>query len=151
MSLYSETVIPPDGIVSLDDKQSPVCDLNQTSFKKDYCYTRGIIDTSKFKEHLLSLPPSIWDDKHLEGNVNFIRPAHDKWGIKKIIFTFCDDFLQKVFDLPWSTQASWREYLLPIYNKVGINEQQVVRSLLASMPPGVTIPVHHDTGSTKCQ
>ena len=147
-SPYTETVIPPEGIVSLDNKQTPICDRNHSTCDQDYCYTRGIIDTSNFKQHLLSLPSSIWDDKYQEGqgNVNLIRPAHDKWGIKKIIFTFCDDFLQKVFDLPWSKHEQWREHLLPIYNKVGISEQQVVRSLLASMPPGISIPVHHDTG-----
>lgn len=38
--------------------------------------------------------------------------------------------------------------LAPIYESVGITcpEKQVVRSLLASMPPSMSIPVHHDTG-----
>lgn len=38
--------------------------------------------------------------------------------------------------------------LTPIYAAVGITcpEKQVVRSLLASMPPSMDIPVHHDTG-----
>ena len=100
-----------------------------------------------------------------------MRPAHDRWGIKKIVFTFCDDFMLKgkysqstfsarlfsrvinyffecylVLDLPWSQLPEWKELLDPIYDAIGINESMVVRSLLASMGPGVNIPVHHDTG-----
>ena len=74
------------------------------------------------------------------------RPAHDAWGIKKIVFNFCDDFLLKVLDLPWGKDEEWRALLLPIYEAIGITESRVVRSLLASMPPGLNIPVHHDTG-----
>ena len=35
---------------------------------------------------------------------------------------------------------------MPIYQSIGVDERKVVRSLLAAMPPGVNIPVHHDTG-----
>ena len=31
----------------------------------------------------------------ISGNVKMTRPAHDAWGIKKITFNFCDDFLLK--------------------------------------------------------
>ena len=33
-----------------------------------------------------------------------------------------------------------------MYESIGVDEKKVVRSLLASMPPGMKIPVHHDTG-----
>lgn len=112
----------------------------------DFAFTRGMIDVSGWKSTLSSLPSNVWEDEEQEGNVKLTRPAHDAWGIKKIIFTFCDDFLQKVFDLPWSQQPMWRKLLLPVYEACGIKESQVVRSLLASMPPGISIPVHHDTG-----
>lgn len=59
------------------------------------------------------------------------RPAHDAWGIKKIIFTFCDDFLLKVVELPWSREERWRRHLLSIYEAIGVQESKVVRSLLA--------------------
>jgi hypothetical protein len=54
----------------------------------------------------------------------------------------------KVVDLPWSQLDEWKVLLAPIYAAVGITnpEKQVVRSLLASMPPSMSIPVHHDTG-----
>lgn len=55
-------------------------------------------------------------------------------------------FLLKVLDLPWSRTDEWRSLLLPVYEAIGVQESQVVRCLLASMPPGMTIPVHHDTG-----
>lgn len=42
---------------------------------------------------------------------------------------------------PSSTQA-----LQPVMDVLGIPEEKMVRCLLASMPPGCLIPVHHDTG-----
>ena len=64
----------------------------------------------------------------------------------QIVFTFCDDFMMKIFDLPWSHQPQWKELLSPIYQAIGVDEGRIVRSLLASMGPGISIPVHHDTG-----
>ena len=144
MSEFSS--IPPLGIVDLKDKQSPVCETSQP-YRTDYAFTRAVVDITGLKNKLLSLSPDMWEDeKHSEGNVKLHRPAHDAWGIKKIVFTFCDDFLLKVFDLPWSQAEEWRMHLLPIYQAIGVDESKVVRCLLASMPPGMSIPVHHDTG-----
>ena len=144
MSEFSS--IPPHGMVDLKDKQSPVCET-PLPFRADYAFTRAAVDTTGLKNKLLNLSPDMWEDeKHEEGNVKLHRPAHDAWGIKKIVFTFCDDFLMKVFDLPWSQAEEWRMHLLPIYQAIGVDESKVVRCLLASMPPGMSIPVHHDTG-----
>ena len=71
------------------------------------------------------------EDEHQEGNAKITRPAHDAWGIKKIIFTFCDDFLLKVVELPWSREERWRRHLLNIYETIGVQESKVVRALLA--------------------
>lgn len=136
---------PLEGIVRLDDKQSPICSRTEP-FDEHYAFLRGKVDNSAFKAKLLSLPPETWEDELQLGNVRITRPAHDAWGIKKIVFVFCDDFLLKVVDLPWSRSPEWRQYLLPIYEAIGIDESKIVRSLLASMPPGMSIPVHHDTG-----
>ena len=145
MSEFS-SFLPPPGIVDLNDKQSPVCET-PPPFRTDYAFTRAVVDTTGLKNKLLNLSPDMWEDeKHNEGNVKLHRPAHDAWGIKKIVFTFCDDFLLKVFDLPWSQAEEWRMHLLPIYQAIGVDESKVVRCLLASMPPGMSIPVHHDTG-----
>ena len=139
---------PPFGSASLRrDKLQPVCEQSAEQQALPHVYTLAQVDVSGFKSFLRGLPESHWDDDHAqEENVKMTRPAHDAWGIKKIIFTFCDDFLQKVFDLPYSQKEVWREFLLPIYSAAGVSEDKIVRSLLASMPPGVDIPVHHDTG-----
>lgn len=139
------SMIPPEGAVSMQLKQEPVCNT-PGPYLPHYAFTRARIDTSDFKSKLLSLPTEMWEDGDQEGNVMVRRPAHDKWGIKKIVFTFCDDFLLKVLDLPWSMDDSWAQYLDPIYAAIGVDKSKVVRSLLASMPPGMSIPVHHDTG-----
>lgn len=145
MSAFEEFVIPPAGIVSLDDKQVPVCERS-APYDEFYAYTRGTLDITAFKAKLQALPAEMWEDENQEGNVRMTRPAHDAWGIKKIVFNFCDDFLLKVLDFPWSQKAEWRDLLCSVYAAMGIEESKVVRSLLASIPPGVTIPVHHDTG-----
>ena len=137
--------VPPDGQVHLTDKQIPVCETLQP-YHENYAFTRANLDVSAFKEKLQKLPMEMWEDEKQQGNVKLHRPAHDAWGIKKIVFTFCDDFLLKVFDLPWSQEEEWRQHLLPIYSALGVSESRIVRCLLASMPPGMTIPVHHDTG-----
>eukprot|EP01038_Epipyxis_sp_PR26KG_P013627 gene13627-18286_t len=144
-------VVPPSGIVLLSQKQIPVCETNPddpiSPINSQYhAFTRAEIDILPFKNKLLSLSPTMWDDENQEGNVKLHRPAHDAWGIKKIVFTFCDDYLMKVLDLPWSQTQEWKELLQPIYDAIGVSEDRIVRCLLASMPPGVSIPVHHDTG-----
>jgi len=81
--------------------------------------------------------------------VSITRPSHDSWGIKKIIFLFCDDFCSRIYELPWwHSRPDFRTAIDPILQVLGIREpkRQLVRLLLASLPPGVTIPVHHDTG-----
>ena len=141
------TVIPPSGpIVPLSYKRVPVCEraLNEG---EALALTLAQVDVSAFKEKLIAGGSRIWDDDyHAKENIKLTRPAHDAWGIKKIVFTFCDDYLQKVLDLPFSQSAEWREHLVPIYKAIGVDEKRIVRSLLAMMPPGVKIPVHHDTG-----
>ena len=150
-SVWPGAVIPPSPLpgkreVPLAAKAVPVCEraLNDC---EALALTLAQVDVSAFKKKLLESGTGIWDDDyHNRENIKLTRPAHDAWGIKKIVFTFCDDFLQKVLDLPFSQSDEWREHLLPIYNAIGVSEKRIVRSLLALMPPGVKIPVHHDTG-----
>ena len=141
----AEIVIPPAGMVPLTSKQQPVHTKPQP-FDDYHAFTRAVVDIEEFRSFIKSLPARVWDDETQEGNVKLIRPAHDAWGVKKIIFSFCDDFLTKIFDLPWSQQEAWRRHLRNIYDAIGVDESKVVRCLLASMPPGMQIPVHHDTG-----
>lgn len=138
-------VTPPPGIIHLSDKAKPLCELS-TPLEREFCVTRGQIDVSAWRSRLDSLPEDFWKDENQTGNVKLIRPAHDAWGIEKIVFTFCDDFLQRVYDLPYSQHSEWKPLLSSVYQALQIDEKRVVRSLLARMPAGVKIPVHHDTG-----
>jgi len=92
---------------------------------------------------------NLWDDANAcQHNVYITRHSHDAWGIKKIALIFCDDFLQTIYELPWwHNFPKMRNSIQPILDVLQIPAHRVVRLLFASLPPGVTIPVHHDTGS----
>lgn len=77
-------------------------------------------------------------------NVAITRPSHDNWGIGKIVLIFCDDFLKNVYEMPW--YSTFSQALEPILETLQIGPDQMIRCLLANLPPGVTIPVHYDTG-----
>jgi hypothetical protein len=138
-------IVPPKGFITLFEKQFPLCDVNEP-YQGPLVVTKACIDVQDWQNKLSSLPDGFWDEDYQVGNVKLTRPAHDAWGIQKIIFTFCDDFLLKVYDLPYSRQQEWKNLLSSVYRTLNINENRVVRSLLARMPSGVSIPVHHDTG-----
>ncbi|KAL7541670.1 hypothetical protein ACHAWF_006993, partial [Thalassiosira exigua] len=95
---------------------------------------------------------NLWDERNAaKHNVKIVRPSHDAWGIKKIVLVFCDDFLRTIYTLPWYRETNdagrrMRAALKSILDVLNINEDRLVRCLLAGLPPGVTIPVHHDTG-----
>ncbi|KAL7426009.1 hypothetical protein ACHAXH_000406, partial [Discostella pseudostelligera] len=105
---------------------------------------------------------NLWnEDNAAVNNVSITRPSHDAWGIKKIVLIFCDDFLQTIYTLPWyqphdnnnnsnnESTAIGKEMhaaIQPILDTLHIQQSQVVRCILAGLPPGTTIPVHHDTG-----
>jgi hypothetical protein len=99
-------------------------------------------------------PTNYWDPRNAaKFNVSLSRPSHDGWGIGKIVLVFCDDFLTKVYELPW-----WKDFqpsiqpILDILSNTSVDakdptkELLVVRALFASLPPGVTIPIHNDSG-----
>ncbi|GMH88167.1 hypothetical protein TrVE_jg13254 [Triparma verrucosa] len=121
--------------------------------------TMAEMDISKIKDLIShghnSDQTSLWSpDYAAKHNVSITRPSHDAWGIKKIMLIFCDDFLQSVYTLPFYdkplpppyTGKSFKRVLEPIISALGIKPSKIVRMLFASLPPGVTIPVHHDTG-----
>lgn len=97
LHVFNDIMVPPDGEVLLSQKKVPICTMTEEkSDNSPWCFTRAKVDVSAFKAELATLPPDDWDSYSAEHNVVLHRPAHDAWGIKKIIFTFCDDFLQKV-------------------------------------------------------
>ena len=92
---------------------------------------------------------NLWDPVNAAvDNVTILRPSHDDWGIHKLMLLFCDDFVQHVYALPWwHSRPDIREAVQPIFDVLNITEDCVVRLLLASLPPGATIPVHEDSGA----
>lgn len=90
---------------------------------------------------------NLWDiNNAYQNNVHIVRPSHDKWGIKKITLVFCDDFLRVVYEMPWWHRKDIREAIQPVLDVLHVPHHRVVRCLFASLPPNVTIPIHHDTG-----
>jgi hypothetical protein len=156
---------------SNSDLTPPLLLLPQPTLRNPICWsTRGFVDVSKlqkmvregfdidYRQNAEELPPlsptNYWDPRNADkDNVTLTRPSHDAWGIGKIVLIFSDDFLTKVYQFPW-----WKEFeeaLQPIIdvlfndganNNNNNNKGLMVRALLASLPPGSTIPVHHDTG-----
>ena len=103
MSEFDKNIIIPQmGTILLTNKLIPTSERTEVYTAREnntnpqhepLCVIRGRIDISAFKNKLLNLKNEIWEDdvQHSEGNVKIVRPAHDAWGVKKIIFTFCDD------------------------------------------------------------
>ncbi|GKZ00344.1 hypothetical protein MPSEU_000987300 [Mayamaea pseudoterrestris] len=90
-------------------------------------------------------PTNLWNASNASKyNVSVRRPSHDAWGIGKVMLVFADDFLQTTYEFPYYTK--FRKALKPILEVLQIQEFQIVRLLFASLPPGVTIPVHQDSG-----
>ncbi|KAG7367326.1 sulfotransferase [Nitzschia inconspicua] len=158
---------PSDSDSSQEQDEQKVHNVRQSLLNPDCWSTRGQVDVSKlqkmvqegYNEGFSELesnpsPSNYWDPRNAaKHNVNITRPSHDGWGIGKIVLRFSDDFLTKVYQLPW-----WKDFedaLQPIMDiltnsRSNHSDQKgelvVVRALLASLPPGVTIPVHNDSG-----
>ena len=63
MTSLCEEVVPPYGSVKLQYKLTPICERNEP-FDDFYAFTRAVVDISKFKEKLRSLPKEIWYVRH---------------------------------------------------------------------------------------
>lgn len=150
------------GPIDLSDKQQPTFLLDVDEEKKDEvlhnptCFTtRGEVDVSRLQDMIREgynvvaegpvSPTNYWDPRNAAiHNVAITRPSHDAWGIQKIVLLFCDDFTTRIFQLPW--WSHFEQELQPIFDHVLPPGACLIRLLFASLPPGVTIPVHHDTG-----
>jgi hypothetical protein len=101
-----------------------------------------------FQASDVASPTNLWEGANAAvNNVAICRPSHDAWGIKKIVLIFCDDFLRDIYELPWwHGRSDMRDAIQPILDQLQVSPDRIARLLLASLPPGVTIPVHHDTG-----
>jgi len=104
---------------------------------------------SELKKMATNSKSNLWDEVNAaKNNAHVVRPSHDAWGIKKIVLMFCDDFLQTVYEMPWwHSNPAMRNAMKPILDALNIKPDRIVRMLFAALPPGTTIPVHHDTGA----
>ena len=137
---------PPAGEVSFDDKRAPT-EQGHALSTGTFCFLRGRSDVSRLKARLERDDDFVWSDEYAsEHNVTLARPSHDGWGIRKLAFVFCDDFLHRVYRLPLWEDPSWRDLIDPILESCGVPRERIIRCLLASMPPRTVIPPHHDSG-----
>ncbi|KAG5184296.1 Sulfotransferase [Tribonema minus] len=142
---------PPPGQVSLADKTAPVEEQSARGTLRaaaaPYVFSRGAAGAAPLAALLSKLGDAAWDEAaHARDNVRITRPAHDRWGVRKAVLVYCDDFLKGVYGFPWWREERWRAAVAPVLRVLGVPRERVVRCLLASMPPGCDIPVHHDTG-----
>jgi hypothetical protein len=149
-SQYSKgSCIATRGIANVDNIAAIIQEGSQQSFTPNYTNPKAL---QKAKSSHVVPPPetNLWNTINAKkNNVHITRPSHDAWGIQKIILMFCDDFLQTVYEMPYFHSAKYkhvRDAMQPIIDVLDIHPNQIVRMLFASLPPGVTIPVHHDTG-----
>jgi len=146
--LDEEALVPPSGAVLYHQKRQPIHQTEEVEEDaRPFIFTRGSADVSGISAKLDAGGEDIWSEATARAeNVHLLRPSHDSWGIRKIIFCFADDFLQRCYRFPLWRDPEWRALLDPIFAAAGIAPSQVVRCLIASMPPRTVIPVHHDTG-----
>jgi len=141
--------VPPTGQIRLTDKAIPSCDLHpDVAQRMTWCVTRADVDCTLLLQKLEREGPSVWEEAvQRRQNVWLSRSAHDAWGIQKIAFVFCDDFMRRVLQFPWFHDPGWRAALQPIFDALSVPRDRVVRALLTALPPNVAIPVHYDTGA----
>ena len=150
VKLISEGVNEPAPLPPTNENDKPKNGTKTKPAKKLFGVT--VNNNTKATKPISSA--NLWNEQNAaKYNVKITRPSHDRWGIKKIVLMFCDDFLHTTYTLPWyqegnKTGKQMHAALQPILDCLGIQKSQLVRCLLAGLPPGVTIPVHHDTGKS---
>ena len=53
----------------------------------------------------------------------------------QIVFVYCDDYLQRCFDLPWFHDPEWRALLSPAFETLGVPVERVGTYLPALLSP----------------
>jgi len=92
------------------------------------------IDISGLQKRIVAGGEELWDPAHQKDNVPIQRAGHDKWGIGKVVFIFCDDYINKVYTFPWF--KLWQSELESVFQQIGIPVDRVrlldaVKQLLA--------------------
>ncbi|CAK8999038.1 60S ribosomal protein L11, partial [Durusdinium trenchii] len=133
--------------IALDDKVVPTHERPEAAFDgKPFFVLYGDVSeqAAALGARLREAGREVWTPGGQASNIRLQRAFHDSLGVEQIIFIFCDDLMRTVYELPW--WEAWRAELLPIFDSLGVQESQLIRCLLARLPQGLTIPVHHDTG-----
>lgn len=81
------------------------------------------IDISLIQKRIKAEGEQLWDPAHQKDNVPIHRAGHDRWGIGKVVFIFCDDYINKVCTFPWF--HAWKNELEPIFEQIQIPVERV--------------------------
>jgi hypothetical protein len=141
---------PRQGIINRDHKRIPTFDLPPDEQLVVPCMS--LLDDTlaevlePLRQRVVALPANAWTraGQAEAGNPTIMRPYHDKLGISNIPFVFCDDGVTTLYHFPWF--AAWQAELLPVLKHLGVEPSRLLRCVMARLPAGVVIPVHHDTG-----
>ena len=128
-----------------NDKQSNNNNNNNNSTQNKVVHI-ATANITALQNKLNNMPEEMWEDsvQREHGNATLTRAAHDRIGIRKIVFIFSDDILSTVLRHPW--WKTWQNELRPIFESVNINPNRLIRCMLARIPPKTHIGMHHDTG-----
>ena len=130
----------------LPSEQTHRISENSIESKESNVVHTGTADISALQQKLKGMTEDMWEDsmQRSHGNATLTRAAHDRLGIRKIVFIFSDDILTTVMRHSW--WKTWQNELRPIFESVNINPNRLIRCMLARIPPKTHIGVHHDTG-----
>lgn len=106
-------------------KQVPLCELDPAvaSAFPVVIERQCNIDISAIQKRIRAAGEKLWDPAHQKDNVPIQRAGHDKWGIGKVVFVFCDDYISRVYTFPWFHE--WKNELEPIFKQIQIPLERV--------------------------
>lgn len=81
------------------------------------------VDVSALQRRIRAEGEQLWDPSHQTDNVPIQRAGHDKWGIGKVVFVFCDDYISRVYTFPWF--HAWKDELEPVFQQIQIPLERV--------------------------
>ena len=81
----------------------------QVAAQMPFCLGLGTVNVEPLKKVLARelVAGRVWDPNH--GNVDMFRRGHDAWGVKKAMFLYCDDGVERVLAFPWWHRRGERE------------------------------------------
>ena len=103
VKLISEGVNEPAPLPPTNENDKPKNGTKTKPAKKLFGVT--VNNNTKATKPISSA--NLWNEQNAaKYNVKITRPSHDRWGIKKIVLMFCDDFLHTTYTLPWYQEGN---------------------------------------------